>query len=146
MSKEYKHVTNVTSRHGLMSSRVEVILKKGTELPLGSVESIAYAVDNLISGRQVVLSGKEISFSGHTHSETLTESKYNVLLRKYSELEEENKELRKERDEAVAQSTKLQAIVDGVDDAFLAISRNSTRGKAVQKRREEFARARGYKI
>lgn len=94
------------------------------------IEAIEYAIKHILAGRQVVLSGTEIQPApvppGFVADANLSLAEYiseiSQLKRTIEEREECYAKLKTERE-------RLQAIIDSVDQAFMDVSRNSTRGK-----------------
>lgn len=147
---EFKHVTDVNCKKGLMSSRVEVVLKSGTALPSELVQQIALAVDNLVSGRQLILSGEDIllhttvDIGLHTH-QAISEANHTVNLQRELQITREelvvanrrSAELQKEVNEGLAREKGLQAVIDSASEGINRLHFASTRNKEA---RERFAR------
>ena len=144
---EFKHVTDVNCKKGLMSSRVEVIMKRDTSLPSELVQQIALAVDHLVSGRQLVLSGEAIQMHTavdigfHQHGG----SKADVVLSRALQVSQEDLaaanrrivELTKEVADARKDAGALQEIIDGAANGIMRLQWASTKNKEA---RERFAK------
>lgn len=137
---EFNHVTDVNCKKGLMSSRVEIIMKRDTALPSELVQQIALAVDHLVSGRQLVLSGEAIqmhttvNIASHMHGEP---DWVGVIRHKLAMAEARVAELTKEVADARKDARELQEIVDGAAHGIFRLQWASTRNKEA---RERFAK------
>lgn len=141
---EFKHVTDVNCKKGLMSSRVEVVLKSGTALPSELVQQIALAVDNLVSGRQLILSGEDIllhttvDIGFHQHSG----SNSDVVVSRALQITQENlaaanckiAELTKEVADTRKDARALQEIIDGAANGIMRLQWASTKNKEARER------------
>lgn len=140
---EFKHVTDVNCKKGLMSSRVEVIMKRDTALPSELVHQIALAVDHLVSGRQLILSGEAIQVHTafdiglHTHQAIGDANHMANLQRELQIANQRIVELTKEAAKAVKDAKALQEIVDGAANGIMRLQWASTRNKEARERFRE---------
>lgn len=147
---EFKHVTDVSCKKGLMSSRVEVIMKRDTSLPSELVQQIALAVDHLVSGRTLVLSGEAIQMHTavdiglHTH-QAISEANHTVNLQRELQLTRDelvvasrrSADLQKEVNAGLKREERLQEVIDNASNSIRQLHHSSTFNKEA---RERFAK------
>lgn len=152
----FKYVTDVNSKKGLMSSRIDITLKRDTPLPIDVVDKIASAVDFILDGKTLILSGKEITVHGdiscqmdsigsratcNMSNSSILEKENESLGNQVRTLNTRNQNLLKETKELEEQRDMLQGIIDALDKVFQSVHVNSTRSVA---RRAAARKMRGF--
>lgn len=128
---EFKNVTDVTCKKGLMSSRVEIILKRDVALPSELVNQIATAVEQLTLGRELILSSTCVEF--HTGPSFVGSVPENLL----EELQKANAKILALQGDVKAykdEAKRLQKVVDEASDGINKLHHNSTRVKEARER------------